>query len=93
MSSMTPLCNSMVCAPAGAVLPAVPRHPDICQQLCREHGEVSDWPVEPAEAQVRDTAHAVAGLGPVAGGIPGWFDACNEAGWLASGDQVGWFAA
>ena len=93
MTSMTPLYDSMVCAPAGGVLPAVPRHPDIYQQLCCEHGEIFDWPVEPAEAQVHDAAHGVAGLGPVAGGDPGWFETRDEAGWLQSGDQAGWSAA
>ena len=89
MTSMTPLYDSMVCAPAGGVLPAVPRHPDIYQQLCCERGEIFDWPVEPAAAQVHDAA----GLGPVAGGEPGWFETRDEAGWLPSGDQAGWFAA
>ena len=89
MTSMTPLYDSMVCAPAGGELPAVPRHPDIYEQLCSERGEIFDWPAEPAEAEVR----AAAGLGPVAGGDPGWFETSDEAGWLPSGDQAGWFAA
>ena len=91
MSSMTPLYDSVLATDADGAVPAVPRHPDIYQQLCREHSEVSTWGDNPLEAEGH--APTLAAAPPVPSVESGWFETSDHTGRPPTSGQAGWFAA
>jgi len=90
---MTPLYDSLAGTSAGGAPPAVPCHPDIYEQVCLEHGEAFNWPVQPAEVLASDAAQGVAGQVAAVRTEPGWFETGDDASQSPSGDRVDWFAA
>jgi hypothetical protein len=92
MSSMTPVYDSVASIHAGGVMPAVPRHPDIYQQLCGEHGEVLDGPRLAVETGTHDPTLTDAAPLPVPSDQPGWFEPSVNSGRRPASD-TGWFAA